>query len=704
MSVDQTTYQSDYVVHRDIQYPTPPYSPRESPASTPGHSLSRRTSLSRPSPMDTVDELQESSVQTIDGLPRMLRTNMISDSESSLTHRRSSSLHPDSDSLRVQSPTESDQLSPYPYDNSAEFVLGSSTGRSVNTDPGTYSPSRTLSSRPTSPTVVRNGSNSTLNNEDSHARGRNSKRFNLANVSTAFLDAVKDRVRSVSHNESDLATPTTVRNRHDREVTPVRDMTPVREVTPIRDPTPSRTQTRDQSRGRRMSPDRRRTSEVVPNGSAKEPDHHRSAFGIVGEVLGLDAEDKKQYGDGWKEYKSGVYTYPISFAIPVTSSPSISCEYGSVVWHLKAVVHRPGTFKSKLSATQEVTVVACPGEDDTEDTESVIVERQWDDQMQYLISISGRSFYIGGTIPVSLTFAPWTKMKVYKLSVVIEERVEYLTHFKRVARTDCINRISLLNLAPAHKEIPLLPLPFDDLDSFRNSPLHELVGPDDDPSEVASHFLGPGPWQLQTEVALPKSCTQLHFTNKNKRSNILISHLLKVIFRVQRGDERDVDPTSGRRKMFDIVVQTPIHILSCLCSPAYTSLPPYSGNLASASDAHYLCDRSNRLHTSIGCTSPSLPILPNGHSSTASLTSGALLHPHPSLTSTHSTQTTHPHRWQLGRHASVQSASSYSSDHPSGHTSPVPFSPAYNQFERLMTGQETELGESPPAYEDVVPP
>lgn len=69
---------------------------------------------------------------------------------------------------------------------------------------------------------------------------------------------------------------------------------------------------------------------------------------------------------------------------------------------------------------KEVTVVACPSEDDTEDTESIIVERQWDMQMQYLIAISGRSFAIGGSIPFSITFVPWTKMKVFRLSIVIE--------------------------------------------------------------------------------------------------------------------------------------------------------------------------------------------------------------------------------------------------------------------------------------------
>lgn len=48
------------------------------------------------------------------------------------------------------------------------------------------------------------------------------------------------------------------------------------------------------------------------------------------------------------------------------------------------------------------------------------MERQWDDQMQYLIAVSGRCFPIGGSIPISLTFMPWTKMKIFRLAVVIE--------------------------------------------------------------------------------------------------------------------------------------------------------------------------------------------------------------------------------------------------------------------------------------------
>ena len=59
---------------------------------------------------------------------------------------------------------------------------------------------------------------------------------------------------------------------------------------------------------------------------------------------------------------------------------------------------------------------------------------------------------------------------------------------------------------------------------------------------------------------------ELRFTNKNRRSNIEVSHLLKVVMRVQRGDDEHVDPKTGKRKLFDIVVQTPVIILS-VCRP-----------------------------------------------------------------------------------------------------------------------------------------
>jgi hypothetical protein len=122
----------------------------------------------------------------------------------------------------------------------------------------------------------------------------------------------------------------------------------------------------------------------------------------------------------------GTYTYPISFSIPNNSPPTIECDHGSMIWRLKAKVHRPGAFTTKLTAEREVHVVAAPGEEDTEDSENIIIERQWDSQLQYLIAISGRSFPTGGTIPLDLTIMPFTKAKVHRISVHIDGEPLYI--------------------------------------------------------------------------------------------------------------------------------------------------------------------------------------------------------------------------------------------------------------------------------------
>jgi len=117
---------------------------------------------------------------------------------------------------------------------------------------------------------------------------------------------------------------------------------------------------------------------------------------------------------------TGTYTFPISFAIPSNVPPTMRCDSGSVSWRLKAKVHRPGTFTSKLCAEREVVLVASPSEDNRETTDVVTIERTWEDQMQYALTLSSRMFPIGGTVPLTLTLLPMAKVKVYKILVRLE--------------------------------------------------------------------------------------------------------------------------------------------------------------------------------------------------------------------------------------------------------------------------------------------
>jgi hypothetical protein len=249
--------------------------------------------------------------------------------------------------------------------------------------------------RPQRPSTSSSPPPSRVGSED--RRGRKNTRFSFTAVSNVLLDAVKDQVRSISPR------------------TRSRDRTLSRE--PSRD--------RASSRGRTLEPRQ-----------DKGHQNKKSSLGKFGEMLKMD--DNKARGDGWKEFKkgpsrllhswwqsradkyAGVYTYPISFIIPGNAPPTLQASYGNVTWRLKGQVHRPGAFSLKLSTIREVILIAAPGEDDTEDTENIIIERQWDSQLQYLISISGRSFYIGGTIPITITMLPMAKMKVHRISVILE--------------------------------------------------------------------------------------------------------------------------------------------------------------------------------------------------------------------------------------------------------------------------------------------
>jgi hypothetical protein len=392
----------------------------------------------------------------------------------------------------------------------------------------------------------------------------------------------------------------------------------------------------------------------------------RSTLDVIGDLL--RPEEPKDHGSNWQEFKKGTYTYPISIAIPGHCPPTLRCEFGSVVWHLDGVVHRPGAFNPKLTTTREVIVVACPIDDDTEVSENIIVERHWDNQLQYLMSVSGRSFYIGGTMPISITFMPLAKVRIHKIVVCIEERVDYYTKTKRLARSNPMTRIVLLSVKGEGKgDAPILPLQSDDVDAFRESPLYALVTPDDDISEVASNLMGPGPWTFHQELPLPSSCSEIHFTNKAKSSNMAINHTLKWTIRVESANSLHVDPKTGRKKQFDIVVQTPVHILSCRCDPEWSALPGYTERLSSPRAVSSEC-----------------PCQLRG-------TKRTLLGPPPG-----------PHRESSGSSDSrVSSAESNPINVQAMRSLRQDLSTLLevtSQYERLVSGQESEMGDVPPAY------
>jgi hypothetical protein len=209
--------------------------------------------------------------------------------------------------------------------------------------------------------------------------------------------------------------------------------------------------------------------------------------------------------------------------------------------------------------------------------------------------------------------------------------------------------------------------------------------------------MGPGPWVLASDLQLPVECGKIHFTYKHKGASITVSHILKIVFRVERGDDQCLDPKTGKRRLFDIVVQTPIHILSvsslpslslpqlilalqCHCNPEWTALPRYSLFQTGPSD-HPL-----------GASGPTCAC--SGGSAT--------------LTSTFSRYQTSPAATPANSRPSTAERRPNGNAHPFGSLDAASASPPADladnsyQFARLVSGQEGVLGEAPPRYQDVL--
>lgn len=163
------------------------------------------------------------------------------------------------------------------------------------------------------------------------------------------------------------------------------DLAPPMPELPHRSSSPdaSASRPRSQSRGRKTA--LKALREALTSGHS-----HNGLHGDGAEGSGGNGQSEHAIGDGWKEFKAGTYTYPISISIPASLPPSLSCEFGNVTYTLKATVHRAGALTSNLTASQEVTLISTPGEEDTEEAESIVVERFWETQCKYHVAISGK--------------------------------------------------------------------------------------------------------------------------------------------------------------------------------------------------------------------------------------------------------------------------------------------------------------------------
>ncbi|KAM0790642.1 hypothetical protein ACM66B_004503 [Microbotryomycetes sp. NB124-2] len=542
--------------------------------------------------------------------------------------------------------------------NTPQRSVGNSGGRGRS---GSFSSSRRRGSQSSNTTVaapppsaIRNPSSSS-----SVRTGTSKPRFSLAGLSDALRGKSASRARESS----------TVRGNGSSSRPPIDRLR--------REPSPDRfdMHTRSPSRGRKTA------LKVLREALTSTRD-------AVSVDRGESDDETDERATGWKEFRPGTYTYPISIAVPASLPPTINADFGHVTYTLKATVHRAGALTPNLTASTEVVLVSAPSQDDTEENESIVVERFWETQMKYHVALSGKSFAIGGTIPISIRLSPMAKVKLYRVTAVLEQKTNYYATGRKLTRHETPKKYTLLRIENKDQREPLLPVLNDDSDAILDHPLREFMISPTSSEDWTPQLLDPlGPWHLESNLHLPDCSSKINFSTAHEHSNIAISHLLKIMLRVERGDDEYMD-SKGRRKQFDIIIESPLHLLSCRV--AQNSLPAYTTDYAATASAlgnggnhcetHQHASRGLHLH--LGPLGNSLSRHGQGPSSSSRPTTGSSI-----ATSTHDTLDT-------------RLVPATSTVH---HSDPPTLTMEQNlQFARLIAGQESPAGEHPPLYRDAL--
>lgn len=156
-----------------------------------------------------------------------------------------------------------------------------------------------------------------------------------------------------------------------------------------------------------------------------------------------DSSSQSVAQKGYRIFLPGEYIY--NFELPLESClpETIDVDLGSVKYELEGTIERAGTFRAKLTGKKEVTLIRCPAEGSLECSEPIAINRNWDDQLQYDIVISGKSFPLGSTIPIAFRLTPLAKVKCHRIKIYITENIEYFCRNKKVHRLDPVKKVQL---------------------------------------------------------------------------------------------------------------------------------------------------------------------------------------------------------------------------------------------------------------------
>ncbi|RLV96625.1 Arrestin-related trafficking adapter 3 [Spathaspora sp. JA1] len=267
-------------------------------------------------------------------------------------------------------------------------------------------------------------------------------------------------------------------------------------------------------------------------------------------------------------FTPGDYIYNFEHPLPPSIPESTNVTFGTTNYNMEVSIIRAGAFKSNLSGKIPINIIRTPAESNMEENESIVITRDWEDQLRYDIVIGSKSIVLDSYLPLAFRFVPlFGKVCLHRIRVYLSENLEYYCSNKRVHRMEPPKKFLLLE-HKAKKGRSLL-----------SSRANEEVTEEDN-EDFFEDIL---PKELEFQLYVPSELSS-KFQSKihpdTSYENIQSHHWIKICLRISKPDPSNPE----KRKHYEISIDSPIHVLSPLAAHGNTLLPAYDDFIPTLQD------------------------------------------------------------------------------------------------------------------------
>ncbi|SCV04202.1 LAMI_0H14224g1_1 [Lachancea mirantina] len=255
-------------------------------------------------------------------------------------------------------------------------------------------------------------------------------------------------------------------------------------------------------------------------------------------------------------FQPGDYIYSFEQPITLSCPETIQASFGSVTYYLQVTIERSGAFKSNIHVRCPIQIVRTPSDSSVEETEPIAISRDWEDQLHYDIVIASKDIVLDAFLPIAFRVTPLDKVTLHRIRIYLTETLEYYCKNKKVHRLEPTKKFLLAE----HKAPPIDDLP-DSANLSKAKNLGNLLVDSKSGDLVSKEF--------EYQVFIPEKLSMHQRVHPDTSyQNIKSNHWIKICLRLSR-------IIDGKRKHYEISIDSPIHVLHKLCSHANTLLPSY---------------------------------------------------------------------------------------------------------------------------------